>query len=29
MWRKILALFIGVLVGYWLIDDFNPGKSGA
>lgn len=24
MWKKILALFIGVLVGYWLIDDFNP-----
>lgn len=24
MWKKILALFIGVIVGYWLIDDFNP-----
>lgn len=24
MWKKILALFIGVMVGYWLIDDFNP-----
>ncbi|XP_078330258.1 hydroxysteroid 11-beta-dehydrogenase 1-like protein [Crassostrea virginica] len=24
MWKKILALFIGVVVGYWLIDDFNP-----
>ncbi|XP_061190976.1 hydroxysteroid 11-beta-dehydrogenase 1-like protein [Saccostrea echinata] len=24
MWKKIFALFIGVLVGYWLIDDFNP-----
>ncbi|XP_056003922.1 hydroxysteroid 11-beta-dehydrogenase 1-like protein [Ostrea edulis] len=24
MWKKILALFVGVLVGYWLIDDFNP-----
>ena len=28
MWRKILALVTGVIVGYWLIDDFNPGKKG-
>lgn len=26
MWKKILAMVIGVLIGYWLIDDFNPGK---
>lgn len=24
MWKKILAMVIGVLIGYWLIDDFNP-----
>jgi len=26
MWKKILAIVFGVLLGYWLIDDFNPGK---
>ncbi|KAJ8313424.1 hypothetical protein KUTeg_009052 [Tegillarca granosa] len=24
MWKKILAMVVGVLIGYWLIDDFNP-----
>ncbi|KAK3095233.1 hypothetical protein FSP39_011950 [Pinctada imbricata] len=24
MWKKILALVFGVIVGLWLIDDFNP-----
>ena len=25
MWKKILAAVLGVIVGYSLIDDFNPG----
>ncbi|CAC5401755.1 HSD11B1 [Mytilus coruscus] len=24
MWKKILAAVLGILVGYWLIDDFDP-----
>ncbi|OWF40730.1 hydroxysteroid 11-beta-dehydrogenase 1-like protein isoform X1 [Mizuhopecten yessoensis] len=24
MWKKVLAVLLGVIVGYWLIDDFNP-----
>lgn len=26
MWKKVLAIVIGALLGYWLIDDFNPGR---
>lgn len=24
MWKKLAAVIIGILFGYWLIDDFNP-----
>ncbi|KAK7489973.1 hypothetical protein BaRGS_00018838 [Batillaria attramentaria] len=24
MWKKILAVFIGAVIGYWFIDDFDP-----
>ena len=24
-WKKVLAVFIGAVIAYWFIDDFDPG----
>lgn len=27
MWKKVIAVLIGIVIGYWFIDDFDPGES--
>ena len=26
MWKKLAVVILGLVFGYWLIDDFNAGK---